>query len=73
MSSLKFSTWVGEAFYHEDLADKIVAHARATGGLITKEDLSTHKADWVETISIHYYGFTLHEIPPNGHRIMAAN
>jgi len=61
----------GEAFYHGDLADKIVAHARATGGLITKEDLSTHKADWVETISIHYHGVTLHEIPPNGQGIAA--
>ncbi|MCK4580456.1 MAG: gamma-glutamyltransferase, partial [Dehalococcoidia bacterium] len=35
----------GEAFYRGDLADKIAAHARATGGLITKEDLAAHKAD----------------------------
>ncbi|PIU56777.1 MAG: gamma-glutamyltransferase [Chloroflexi bacterium CG07_land_8_20_14_0_80_45_17] len=61
----------GEAFYHGDLADKIVAHAKATGGLITKEDLAAHKADWVETISINYHGFTLCEIPPNGQGIAA--
>jgi len=61
----------GESFYRGDLADKIVAHARATGGLITKEDLATHKADWVEAISINYHGFTLHEIPPNGQGIAA--
>jgi len=61
----------GKAFYYEDLVDKIVAYARATGGLITKEDLATHKADWVETISIDYHGFTLHEIPPNEQGIAA--
>lgn len=61
----------GEAFYHGELADKIVAHAMATGGLITKKDLADHKADWVETISINYSGVTLHEIPPNGQGIAA--
>jgi len=61
----------GEAFYRGDVADKIAAHARATGGLITKEDLAAHKADWVETISTEYHGFTLHELPPNGQGIAA--
>jgi len=61
----------GDAFYHGDLADRMVAHARSTGGLITEEDLATHKADWVGTISLNYHGFTLHEIPPNGQGIAA--
>jgi gamma-glutamyltranspeptidase/glutathione hydrolase len=61
----------GGAFYHGDLANKIVAHARATGGLITEADLANHKADWVGTASIKYHGFTLHEIPPNGQGIAA--
>lgn len=61
----------GEAFYRGDLASRIVAHARSTGGLITEEDLAAHKADWVETISLSYHGFTLHEIPPNGQGIAA--
>ena len=61
----------GEAFYRGDLADKIAAHASATGGLITKQDLAAHKADWVETISGDYNGFALHEIPPNGQGIAA--
>lgn len=67
----KIAETKGEAFYQGDLADKIVAYARATGGLITKEDLANHKANWVETISINYHGFTLHEIPPNGQGIAA--
>jgi gamma-glutamyltranspeptidase/glutathione hydrolase len=61
----------GEAFYHGDLAERIVARAQATGGLITREDLASHQPDWVETISANYRGLTLHEIPPNGQGIAA--
>ncbi len=61
----------GAAFYHGDLAEKIVAHAKATGGLIKREDLASHQPDWVEIISINYRGLTLHEIPPNGQGIAA--
>jgi len=61
----------GTAFYHGGLAEKIVAHAKASGGLITREDLASHQPDWVEIISINYRGLTLHEIPPNGQGIAA--
>jgi len=61
----------GAAFYHGDLAGKIVAHAKATGGLITREDLASHQPDWVGIISINYRELTLHEIPPNGQGIAA--
>jgi len=61
----------GEALYQGDLADKIVAHAKATGGSVTKEDLANHRPDLVDTISMDYHEFTLHEIPPNGQGIAA--
>ena len=61
----------GAAFYHGDLAEKIVAHAKATGGLITREDLASHQPHWVEIMSINYRGLTLHEIPPNGQGLAA--
>jgi gamma-glutamyltranspeptidase/glutathione hydrolase len=61
----------GEAFYRGELARKLVAHARDSGGLITEEDLATHRADWVELLSTDYSDFTLHEIPPNGQGIAA--
>jgi len=59
------------SFYQGRLADKIVAHAQSTGGFITKDDLLNHQAEWVEPISIHYKGFDIHEIPPNGQGIAA--
>jgi gamma-glutamyltranspeptidase/glutathione hydrolase len=61
----------GEAFYRGVLADKIAAHARATGGLLTVEDMANHQANWVDPISSNYYGFRLNEIPPNGQGIAA--
>jgi gamma-glutamyltranspeptidase/glutathione hydrolase len=61
----------GKAFYQGDLAEKIVAHAKATGGVMTLEDLATHQADWVDLLAQNYRGFTLHEIPPNGQGLTA--
>jgi len=61
----------GESFYNGPLAARIAQHARETGGLLTEEDLATHEAEWVATISIDYHGFTLHELPPNGQGLAA--
>jgi gamma-glutamyltranspeptidase/glutathione hydrolase len=61
----------GEAFYRGDLAEKMAAHAQASGGLLSEEDLAAHRNDWVGTISQDYRGVTLHEIPPNGQGLAA--
>ena len=61
----------GAAFYRGSLADQIVAHARATGGLMALEDLAEHRADWVTPMQQDYHGWTLHEIPPNGQGLAA--
>lgn len=61
----------GEAFYRGDLAQSMAAHARATGGLLSEEDLAAHQADWVGTVSQDYRGVSLHEIPPNGQGLAA--
>ena len=61
----------GEAFYRGDLARQMVADSGRSGGLLTEEDLATHQADWVGTISQAYRGVTLHEIPPNGQGLAA--
>lgn len=61
----------GESFYRGKLAERIAAFASDTGGLLTQEDLSQHRADWVQPISTDYRGITLWEIPPNGQGIAA--
>src|SRR5215469_10670358 len=61
----------GEAFYRGDLAEKMVAHSRRYGGVVTLDDLATHAADWVDPLAQDYRGYTLSEIPPNGQGIAA--
>jgi gamma-glutamyltranspeptidase/glutathione hydrolase len=61
----------GEAFYRGELARRIAAHARETGGSLTVEDLAQHEPEWVRPVSLEYRGHTLHEIPPNGQGIAA--
>jgi gamma-glutamyltranspeptidase/glutathione hydrolase len=66
----KIAATKGEAFYRGELAEKIEAYAKKTGGAITRADLAAHTNDWVGTISQDYRGITVHEIPPNGQGIV---
>jgi gamma-glutamyltranspeptidase/glutathione hydrolase len=61
----------GEALYRGELAEKIGAHAKATGGLMTVDDLSSHQPDWVEPLHVDYRGLRFYEIPPNGQGMTA--
>jgi gamma-glutamyltranspeptidase/glutathione hydrolase len=56
----------GEALYRGDLAERIAAHAKATGGLMALDDLASHQPEWVEPLHLDYRGLRLYEIPPNG-------
>lgn len=56
----------GESFYRGELAEKIDAFARQTGGLIRKEDLARYQPEWVDPISVDYRGYDVWQIPPNG-------
>nr|MCR4805231.1 gamma-glutamyltransferase family protein [Clostridia bacterium] len=60
-----------ESFYRGALAERIDAESRRFGGYLRKEDLAAHSADWVEPISVHYRGYDVCEIPPNGQGIAA--
>ena len=61
----------GEVFYRGELAARLEAHALANGGVMRATDLAAHHVDWVGTIHAGYRGYTVHEIPPNGHGIIA--
>jgi gamma-glutamyltranspeptidase/glutathione hydrolase len=67
----KIAATNGEAFYRGELAAQLEAHAAAHGGAMRASDLAAHRADWVDTISSAYRGYTIHEIPPNGQGIVA--
>jgi len=60
-----------ESYYHGDIMRKIVAFSQATGGYFKESDFENYKACWVEPLSVHYKGFDVCEMPPNGHGITA--
>lgn len=67
----KIAASKGDAFYKGELAEKLEAHAKANGALMTVADLAAHRSDWVDTLTMDYRGYTLHELPPNGQGIVA--
>jgi gamma-glutamyltranspeptidase/glutathione hydrolase len=61
----------GESFYKGVLADKIEEASEKFGGFLSKEDLQSYRAEWVEPISVEYHGHHIWEIPPNGQGLVA--
>ncbi|MGH9388839.1 MAG: gamma-glutamyltransferase family protein, partial [Vicinamibacteria bacterium] len=60
-----------EAFYQGEIAERIEAFVRGTGGYLTRLDLAEHGSEWVEPVSASYRGFDVWELPPNGQGIAA--
>lgn len=60
-----------EDFYRGDLAKRIAAFSADNGGFITEADLNEYYPDWVEPVSVHYRGYDVCEIPPNGQGLVA--
>jgi gamma-glutamyltranspeptidase / glutathione hydrolase len=61
----------GEEYYQGAIAKALCDHAAANGGTMQRSDLANYQVDWVQTLSMDYHGYTLHEIPPNGQGIAA--
>ncbi len=60
-----------DAFYHGEIARRIVRFSQEYGGFLSMEDFTTHTTEWVEPISTDYRGYTILELPPNGQGITA--
>ena len=58
-----------ESYYRGALMEKMVSFSRETGGYFTEDDFRTYHPEWVEPITANYRGYTVCEIPPNGHGI----
>ncbi len=61
----------GRDFYEGDIAEKIDAYARKTGGWLRGEDLAAYAPRWVEPVRTRYRDFEVCEIPPNGQGMTA--
>ncbi|KIL40869.1 gamma-glutamyltransferase [Gordoniibacillus kamchatkensis] len=60
-----------ESFYRGELAERIDAFYRENGGFLRKEDLAAYKPEWVDPIHVHFRGYDVWEIPPNGQGLIA--
>ena len=61
----------GRDFYAGQTAAALVAHSRQNGGCLAADDLADYRPEWVETLSVPWGDYRLHEIPPNGQGIAA--
>ena len=53
-----------KAFYHGDIARKVVAASQAHGGLFTMQDFADYTVQWDKPISCGYRGYTVVSDPP---------
>jgi len=60
-----------DAFYRGEIAERIAAFSRRAGGLLTREDLASYRAEWQAPIGIEYRGLRVLECPPNGQGLAA--
>ena len=60
-----------DGFYCGEVAQDIVGHLGARGGLLTIEDFAATEATWVRPISTGFQGRELLELPPNGQGVTA--
>lgn len=54
-----------EAFYHGEIAEKIVSSLQNHHGLLTKEDFMNHETTWETPLTTSYRGYEVHELKPN--------
>ncbi|MDW7658957.1 MAG: gamma-glutamyltransferase family protein [Bacillota bacterium] len=60
-----------EAFYCGEIAEKIDRFSRQSGGYLRFADLAAYHPEWVDPVSVHYHGFDVWELPPNGQGLVA--
>ncbi|MBS0659238.1 MAG: gamma-glutamyltransferase [Verrucomicrobia bacterium] len=60
-----------DAFYKGEIADKIDAFMRNSGGWLRKVDFEKHTSTWVDPVSTTYRGVEVFELPPNSQGIAA--
>jgi gamma-glutamyltranspeptidase/glutathione hydrolase len=51
-------------FYRGDIAASIAAAIKRRDGLVTAQDLATHRSQWVEPVAVRYRDLVVYELPP---------
>jgi gamma-glutamyltranspeptidase / glutathione hydrolase len=59
-------------FYRGDIAAAIVAAIKKRDGFVTRQDLATHRSEWVQPITFPYRDTVVYELPPPTQGLAAA-
>ena len=59
------------AFYEGEIAQVIDGYMQRIGGDLRLSDLTAHRGEWVEPVSVKYRGYEVFELPPNTQGIAA--
>ncbi len=60
-----------DAYYGGPIGDEIARAIQAAGGVMTADDIASHRGDWVEPISTTYRDVEVATMPPNSQGIAA--
>ena len=60
-----------KSFYEGSIAKLMADFIKEQGGFLSKADLASYHAEWVEPVSTNYRGYDIWELPPNGQGIAA--
>jgi gamma-glutamyltranspeptidase / glutathione hydrolase len=60
-------------FYRGALADAIAAAIKRRDGFVTRQDLATHRSQWVEPVAFPYRDVVVYELPPPTVGLVAAS
>jgi gamma-glutamyltranspeptidase/glutathione hydrolase len=60
-----------DAYYGGPIGDEIADAIQAAGGVMTADDISAHRGDWVEPITTRYGDVDVATMPPNSQGITA--
>lgn len=68
----RLARYGADDFYRGEIAAEIDRYSRSLDdGLLRKEDLNSHRNEWVEPVSVGYRGYRFWQLPPNGQGIAA--
>jgi gamma-glutamyltranspeptidase/glutathione hydrolase len=59
-------------FYRGDIAAAIAAAIHRRGGFVTRQDLATHRSEWVDPVAFSYRDLVVYELPPPTQGLAAA-
>ena len=59
-------------FYRGELASAIAEAIKRRDGLVTRQDLATHRSQWVDPIAFSYRDLVVYELPPPTQGLAAA-